>query len=190
MFPDRIHLPPPDRRQIDPKSIMRLSDASQSRQPILAPNPLSVLAVDACLWPGGPIRKCGSSARTTDNRPGCTTQYTCRIARDRTSVVGTKPTFGGYRVQVRLPALNRPSGLNVGSPLHSRRNAKRSRMSANRRISDAPLACGEGRFMTRSRHSGNLDWMPERILLTHVKDYETNGRQELARAFRFVNVGD
>ncbi len=32
--------------------------------------------------------------------------------------------------------------------------------------------------------------MPERILLTHVKDYETNGRQELARAFRFVNVGD
>ncbi len=44
--------------------------------------------------------------------------------------------------------------------------------------------------MTRSRPSGNLDWKPERILLTHVKDYETNCRQELARAFRFVNVGD
>ena len=27
---------------------------------------------------------------------------------------GTKPTFSGYRVQVCLPALNRPSGLNVG----------------------------------------------------------------------------
>ncbi len=35
-----------------------------------------------------------------------------------------------------------------------------------------------------------MDWNPERILLTHGKRYETNCRQELARAFRFVNVGD
>jgi len=35
-----------------------------------------------------------------------------------------------------------------------------------------------------------LDWKPERILLAHGKGYETNCRQELARAFRFVNVGD
>ncbi len=30
----------------------------------------------------------------------------------------------------------------------------------------------------------------KRILLAHGKGYETNCRQELARAFRFVNVGD
>ncbi len=30
------------------------------------------------------------------------------------SLSGTKPTFAGYRIQVRLPALNRHSGLNVG----------------------------------------------------------------------------
>ncbi len=35
-----------------------------------------------------------------------------------------------------------------------------------------------------------MDWNPERILLTHGKGYESNCRQELARAFRFVNVGD
>ncbi|HEB79367.1 MAG TPA: DUF4336 domain-containing protein [Rhodospirillales bacterium] len=35
-----------------------------------------------------------------------------------------------------------------------------------------------------------MDWTPERILLTHGKCYETNCRQELARAFRFVNVGN
>ncbi len=35
-----------------------------------------------------------------------------------------------------------------------------------------------------------MDWKPERILLAHGKGYETNCRQELARAFRFVNVGD
>ena len=35
-----------------------------------------------------------------------------------------------------------------------------------------------------------MDWEPERILLAHGKGHETNCRQELARAFRFVNVGD
>lgn len=35
-----------------------------------------------------------------------------------------------------------------------------------------------------------MDWKPERILLAHGKCYQTKGRQELARAFRFVNVGD
>lgn len=35
-----------------------------------------------------------------------------------------------------------------------------------------------------------MDWKPERILLAHGKGYETNCRQELTRAFRFVNVGD
>ncbi len=35
-----------------------------------------------------------------------------------------------------------------------------------------------------------MDWKPERILLTHGKCYEANCREELARAFRFVNVGD
>ena len=47
------------------------------------------------------------------------------------SVPGTQPTFSGCRVQVRLPAHNRPSGLNVGSPSHSRRNAKRCRRSVH-----------------------------------------------------------
>ena len=32
--------------------------------------------------------------------------------------------------------------------------------------------------------------LPERILLAHGKGYETNCRQQLAPAFRFVNVGD
>ncbi len=31
------------------------------------------------------------------------------------SACGTKPTFIDYRIQVRLPALNRRSGLNVAS---------------------------------------------------------------------------
>ncbi len=35
-----------------------------------------------------------------------------------------------------------------------------------------------------------MDWKPERILLTHGMCYEANCRKELARAFRFVNVGD
>ncbi len=35
-----------------------------------------------------------------------------------------------------------------------------------------------------------MDWEPERILLAHGKIYESNCRWELARAFRFVNVGD
>ncbi len=35
-----------------------------------------------------------------------------------------------------------------------------------------------------------MDWKPRRILLAHGKSYETDCRQELARAFRFVNVGD
>ncbi len=37
---------------------------------------------------------------------------------------GTKPTFSGCLVHVRLPAINRRSGPNVGSPSHSRRLAK------------------------------------------------------------------
>jgi len=42
---------------------------------------------------------------------------------------GTRPTFSGYRVQVRSPAHCRRSGLNVGSPSHSRRETKRCRRS-------------------------------------------------------------
>ena len=39
-------------------------------------------------------------------------------------LLGTVPTFSGCRDQVRLPAHNRPSGTNVGSPAHSRPSAE------------------------------------------------------------------
>ncbi len=59
----------------------------------------------------------------------------CHIAlviRERQmSGTGTKPTYSGCRVQVRLPALNRPSGLNVGSPAHFRRSAGTPRRSVH-----------------------------------------------------------
>ena len=42
---------------------------------------------------------------------------------------GTKLKFGGSLPSVRLSAHNRPSGLNVGSPSHSGRSAKRCRRS-------------------------------------------------------------
>ncbi len=52
-----------------------------------------------------------------------------RVSRGTMSLLGTLPTFSGYLVQVRLPAHNRRSGLNVGLPSHSRRSAKRCRRS-------------------------------------------------------------
>ena len=47
------------------------------------------------------------------------------------SAHGTKPKFRGSLPSVRLPAHNRPSGLNVGSPLHSRPRSEGCRRSVH-----------------------------------------------------------
>ncbi len=47
------------------------------------------------------------------------------------SASGTKPKFRGSLPSVRLPAHNRPSGLNVGSPLHSRPRSEGCRRSVH-----------------------------------------------------------
>ena len=71
------------------------------------------------------------------------------------STVGTLPTFSGCLVHVRLPAHNRPSGLNVGLSLYARptlEGCRRSQFDPKRSFSST---------LERSSYKGKRTRYPE-----------------------------
>ena len=80
-----------------------------------------------------PLKRRGIGSRRDDRR-GCCAGWASRgeACSVRTmTAYGTRPTFSGCRVQVRLPTHCRRSGPNVGSTSHSRRSAGMRRRSVH-----------------------------------------------------------